>query len=77
MGYGRTQIASRHENSMTKRHFALEIILAIDPPPAEWLNQFTELSESCLAGAHMSDAFETVLRLYDRNEMPKSGGDEE
>jgi AcrR family transcriptional regulator len=32
----------------------------LDPPPAEWLNQFAELSERCLAGASMSDAFETV-----------------
>ena len=32
----------------------------LDPPPEEWLNQFAELSESCLSGASMSDAFETV-----------------
>jgi hypothetical protein len=32
----------------------------LNPPPAEWLNQFAELSESCLAGASMGDAFEMV-----------------
>ena len=73
----------------------------LDPPPAEWFNQFAELSEICLAGASMSDAFETVRAfcdglaelenlaaldrmsraafesgLYDRNEMPNTGGDE-
>jgi hypothetical protein len=32
----------------------------LDPPPAEWLNQFAELSEGCLASATMSEAFETV-----------------
>jgi AcrR family transcriptional regulator len=73
----------------------------LDPPPAEWLKQFAELSEVCLAGVSMSDAFETVRAfydslveseaqraldrmstaafeagLYDRNEMPRGGGDE-
>jgi len=38
----------------------------LDPPPAEWFNQFAELSESCLAGANMSDAFETVRAFCDR-----------
>ncbi len=38
----------------------------VDPPPAEWLKQFAELSEVCLAGASMSDAFETVRAFYDR-----------
>jgi hypothetical protein len=37
----------------------------LDPPPAEWLKQFAELSEVCLAGASMSDAFETVRAFYD------------
>jgi hypothetical protein len=37
----------------------------LDPPPAEWFNQFAELSESCLAGTSMSDAFETVRAHYD------------
>ena len=37
----------------------------LDPPPAEWLKQFAELSEVCLAGTSMSDAFETVTAYYD------------
>jgi hypothetical protein len=37
----------------------------LDPPPAEWLSQFAELSESCLAGAKMGDAFETVRAYCD------------
>ena len=37
----------------------------IDPPPTEWLTQFAELSENCLAGASMSDAFETVKAFCD------------
>ena len=37
----------------------------LDPPPAKWLVQFAELSESCLAGASMSAAFETVRAFYD------------
>ena len=37
----------------------------LDPPPAEWLNQFAELSEACLAGASMSEAFETVRAFCD------------
>ena len=36
----------------------------LDPPPAEWLNQFAEMSKACLAGASMSDAFETVRAFY-------------
>jgi hypothetical protein len=42
----------------------------LDPPPAEWLKQFAELSEVCLAGATMSDAFETVRTFY--NGLAKS-----
>jgi len=38
----------------------------LDPPPAEWLNQFAELSESCLAGASMGDAFEMVRSFCER-----------
>lgn len=34
------------------------------PPPAEWLVQFAELSEGCLAGTSMSDAFEMVRAFY-------------
>jgi hypothetical protein len=32
----------------------------LDPPPTEWFSQFAELSESCLDGATMTDAFEGV-----------------
>jgi hypothetical protein len=32
----------------------------LDAPPAEWLKQFAELSEGCLDGATMTDAFEEV-----------------
>jgi len=38
----------------------------LDPPPAEWLSQFAELSESCLAGASMSGAFEMVRAFWER-----------
>jgi hypothetical protein len=37
----------------------------LDPPPAAWLKQFAELSESCLAGDSMNDAFETVSAFCD------------
>jgi hypothetical protein len=37
----------------------------LDPPPADWLNQFAELSEGSPAGASMSDAFETVRAFCD------------
>jgi predicted protein tyrosine phosphatase len=42
----------------------------LDPPPAEWLNQFAELSEDCLAGVSMSDAFEMVRAFW--NDLAES-----
>jgi len=37
----------------------------LDPPPAEWLKQFAELSENCLASASMGDAFAALRAFYD------------
>jgi hypothetical protein len=37
----------------------------LDPPPAEWLSQFAELSEICLAGSAMSDEFRMVRAFCD------------
>jgi hypothetical protein len=37
----------------------------LDPPPPEWLSQFAEMSQSCLAGASMNDAFEMVRAFCD------------
>jgi hypothetical protein len=50
--------------------------LQLDPPPAEWFKQFAELSESCLAGAKMSDSFETVKAFYNGIADSKRGTQE-
>jgi hypothetical protein len=52
-------------NATFARRATHHVSRQLDPPPAEWLVQFAELSEGCLAGASMSDAFETVRAFYD------------
>ena len=37
----------------------------LDPPPVEWIKQFADLSENCLAGLDMDDAFRRVRAFYE------------